>query len=216
MAKLLLNSGGPAQELPLRSGLVRVGRNSENDIQIEHSSVSGVHCEINCAGDSIVVKDLSSTNGTFIERRAIQEASLTHGQRLQLGSVEMILDAPTAQAAVTATAAPVQTAAASVSNKPRLAVRLSHAAAPPAQEEAPPAAVAVEMPPTLPTPTPARPGGLCKYHPRTPARWTCTGCHQLYCDLCVASRPGVANDKRFCRSCGGECLGVSVQVAIPE
>src|SRR5437667_170838 len=83
-----------------------------------------------------------------------------------------------------------------------LVVRLSHAAAPPAQEEAPPAAVAVEMPPTLPTPTPARPGGLCKYHPRTPARWTCTGCHQLYCDLCVASRPGVANDKRFCRSCG--------------
>src|SRR5437899_9067882 len=97
MAKLLLNStGGQAQELHLQSGLSRVGRNSANDIQIEHPSVSSFHCEINATGDSVIIKDLGSTNGTFIDGRPVQEACLIHGQRLQLGSVEMILDAPVA------------------------------------------------------------------------------------------------------------------------
>ena len=108
MAKLLLNStGGQAQELHLQSGLIRLGRNSANDIQIEHPSVSSFHCEITCAGDALIVKDLGSTNGTFIESRAIQEGSLAHGQRLQLGLVEMILEAAEAPAP-RAAAAPLQ------------------------------------------------------------------------------------------------------------
>src|SRR5438477_9761691 len=98
MAKLLLNSAsGQAQELHLKPGLSRVGRNDGNDIQIEHPSISSFHCEVNCAGDTVTIKDLGSTNGTFIERAPIQEACLAHGQRLQLGSVEMILDAANAQ-----------------------------------------------------------------------------------------------------------------------
>src|SRR5437867_181495 len=103
MAKLLLNSGGQAQELFLRSGLIRLGRNSENDIEIDHPSVSGFHCEISSGSDSILVKDLGSTNGTFIDGSPIQEACLTHGQRLQLGMVELVLDAPPPQAPVRAT-----------------------------------------------------------------------------------------------------------------
>src|SRR5262245_42075490 len=103
MATLLLNSGtGEAQQLFLPPGLSRVGRNSANDIQIEHPSVSSFHCEITAAADSVTIKDLGSTNGTFIEGRPVQEAGLAHGQRLQLGSVEMILDAPPAPTLVPA------------------------------------------------------------------------------------------------------------------
>src|SRR5438876_12364765 len=67
MPKLLLNgSAGPAQELHLKAGLTRLGRNETNDIQIEHPSVSSFHCEITCAADTVLIKDLGSTNGTFI------------------------------------------------------------------------------------------------------------------------------------------------------
>jgi predicted component of type VI protein secretion system len=133
MAKLLLkNGGGQTQELPLNSGLSRIGRNDANDIQIEHASVSSFHCEVNCAGDAVLIKDLGSTNGTFIEGSPIQEAALAHNQRLQLGLVELILDAPSSAAAVPA---PVQTAsapsaAAPASSKPGLSIRLQHATAP--------------------------------------------------------------------------------------
>ena len=223
MAKLLLNStGGQAQELHLQSGLIRVGRNSANDIQIEHPSVSSFHCEITCAGDALIVKDLGSTNGTFIESRAIQEGSLAHGQRLQLGLVEMILEAaeaPAPRAAAAPVQAITQAAQAPLAEKPRLAVRLPQpaAAAPPSllpEPEMPMEMAAPAPPPVVVAAT--EPGGLCKYHPRTPARWKCGGCHQLYCDLCVAARPGVASNKKFCRSCGGECYAVSVHLAIPE
>jgi len=214
MAKLLLNSGtAQAQELFLKTGLIRVGRNSENDIQIEHSSVSSFHCEITCSGDSISVKDLGSTNGTFIERRPIQVAGLTHGQRLQLGSVELILDAPVAPL-VPVPAAGVQVQAV-VSKSPRVAVRVAQAA-PPVEETPAPTPEAEEVPAFAAPPPAARPGGQCKYHPRTLARWTCTKCRQFYCDLCVASRPGSGSTRRYCRSCGGECDAVSVQIAIPE
>src|SRR2546423_7919125 len=134
MAKLLLNSAsGQAQELHLKPGLSRVGRNDGNDIQIEHPSISSFHCEVNCAGDTVTIKDLGSTNGTFIERAPIQEACLAHGQRLQLGSVELLLDAPVASASVQAVGATVQ---AVVSKSPRVAVRVTHPAT--TAEEPPP------------------------------------------------------------------------------
>src|ERR1043165_7964328 len=171
MAKLLLNSGtAQAQELFLKTGLIGVGRDSENDIQIEHSSVSSFHCEITCSGDSISVKDLGSTNGTFIERRPIQVAGLTHGQRLQLGSVELILDAPVAPL-VPVPAAGVQVQAV-VSRSPRVAVRVAQTA-PPVEEPPAPTPEAEEVPAFAAPPPAARPGGQCKYHPRTLARWTC-------------------------------------------
>src|SRR6266700_3749341 len=114
MAKLLLkNGGGQTQELPLNSGLSRIGRNDANDIQIEHASVSSFHCEVTCAGDAVVIKDLGSTNGTFVEGSPIQQAALAHNQRLQLGSVEMILDAPSA---ATPASTPAQATSAPVAN----------------------------------------------------------------------------------------------------
>ena len=98
MAKLLLTNGtGLAQQFSLGSGVSRVGRNSDNDIHLEHPSVSGFHCEITAAGDLFTIKDLGSTNGTFIDGRPIQQASLAHGQRLQLGQVELLLEAAGAE-----------------------------------------------------------------------------------------------------------------------
>jgi len=163
MAKLLLNSAsGQAQELHLKPGLSRVGRNDGNDIQIEHPSISSFHCEVNCAGDTVTIKDLGSTNGTFIERAPIQEACLAHGQRLQLGSVEMILDAANAQV-VAQNSTPVLEAtrlkaepqtAAQIPGKPRLSVRLSEPSAPAeaAQAQSPVASISHSRP-SAPKPT---------------------------------------------------------------
>jgi predicted component of type VI protein secretion system len=151
MAKLLLNNGGgQAQEIFLRSGLNHVGRNASNDIQVEHPSVSSFHCEITSAGDSLIVKDLGSTNGTFLDGKPVQEVCAFNGQRLQLGSVELLVDAPETVEASRQLES-VGAAPSPAASRPRLSVRLDNpAGVAPAASEPPPVAI-----PSLPHGRPA-------------------------------------------------------------
>ena len=89
MARLNLRTSGlPLTAIELRLGTNRLGRGAENDFVIPHPSVSSAHCEIVFLDGSIRVRDLNSTNGTFIEDQRITEASFQPGQVLRLGSVE--------------------------------------------------------------------------------------------------------------------------------
>src|SRR6266849_4176824 len=84
MAKLVINSvGAQNRTLELRPGTNRVGRASTNEFQLDDPSVSSAHCEIVQSDQSVLVKDLGSTNGTFIDGEPIQEARLEPGQTLR-------------------------------------------------------------------------------------------------------------------------------------
>ena len=89
MPKLIFSK--PGEELPhaldLQPGLNRLGRNPTNDFRIPDASISSFHCELVAHPDSIEVKDLNSTNGTFINGKPVREGVLLPGQTLQLGSV---------------------------------------------------------------------------------------------------------------------------------
>ena len=92
MAKLvILTEGltGLPHELSVNS--TTVGRAEGNLFQITEPSVSGRHCEILLRGNEVVVRDLNSTNGTFIQGERITEAILKPGQVLRLGRVELRL-----------------------------------------------------------------------------------------------------------------------------
>jgi predicted component of type VI protein secretion system len=92
MAKLVILTGGltgMAHELSVNS--TTVGRADGNLLQIIEPAVSGRHCEILLRGDEVVVRDLKSTNGTFIQGERITEAILKPGQILRLGRVDMRL-----------------------------------------------------------------------------------------------------------------------------
>lgn len=71
-----------------------VGRVEDNTFPIAEPSVSSHHCEILLRGTEVVIKDLNSTNGTFINNERITEAPLKAGQTLRLGQVELKLDGP--------------------------------------------------------------------------------------------------------------------------
>jgi len=90
MAKLIVNvPRAPAAEIEVKPGANRFGRSLDTDVQISHPSVSSVHCEIVDTGGALVVKDLGSTNGTFLDGQPVQEAPLKPGQSLRLGEVEI-------------------------------------------------------------------------------------------------------------------------------
>jgi hypothetical protein len=93
MARLVIRSAGfEGRVIELNLGVNRVGRGPKNDIQIEHPTVSVMHCEIVLAGDGVVLRDCASTNGTFVNGQRVREAALTAGQSLHLGDVELLVE----------------------------------------------------------------------------------------------------------------------------
>ena len=101
MAKLIpQGQGGITEPIELRLGLNRIGRGSHNDFSLDHASVSSLHCEVTLNGDGMTVRDLDSTNGTFIDAQRIQTGELHTGQRLRLGSVELLAEVAEVQVVI--------------------------------------------------------------------------------------------------------------------
>jgi hypothetical protein len=76
----------------LEQGFNRLGRNPTNDLRLRDATVSSFHCEIVVKQQSIVVRDLGSSNGTFVDGRQITEGLLAPGSVLRLGSFELKLE----------------------------------------------------------------------------------------------------------------------------
>jgi len=93
MSRLVIQSGPElGTEITLRPGRNRLGRHADNDVAINDESVSGHHCEITPDTGGLRVVDLGSTNGTFVDGEPIQEAVVRPGQRLQVGTVELLFE----------------------------------------------------------------------------------------------------------------------------
>jgi len=93
MSKLvILNQGMAGRTFELNIERTTVGRVEDNTLQIADGSVSSHHAEIILRGTDIVVRDLGSTNGTFINNEKITETVLKSGQTLRFGQVELKID----------------------------------------------------------------------------------------------------------------------------
>jgi pSer/pThr/pTyr-binding forkhead associated (FHA) protein len=93
MAKLvILTQGLTGRAHELNVDRTTIGRVEDNLFQIAEASVSSHHCEVLLRGSDVVIKDLNSTNGTFINGEQITESVLKPGQTLRLGQVELKLE----------------------------------------------------------------------------------------------------------------------------
>jgi predicted component of type VI protein secretion system len=94
MARLvLLSEGMTGTTHELKVEKTTVGRVDDNTFVIPDGSVSSHHCEIILRGAAVIVRDLNSTNGTFINGAQVNgDAPIKGGQILRLGQVEMRLE----------------------------------------------------------------------------------------------------------------------------
>src|SRR5208282_4574355 len=107
MAKLvLLSTGFTGRTQDLKLDRTTIGRVEDNTFQIAEPSVSSHHCEVLLRDNNVVIKDLDSTNGTYINNQKIGESVLKPGQTLRLGNVELRLDTGAPSAAGTPASAP--------------------------------------------------------------------------------------------------------------
>ena len=96
MLKLVLLSPGiTGRTCDLKAEKSTLGRLEDNTFSIVEPSVSSHHCEVLLRGGEVVVRDLNSTNGTYIGSDRIAESILKPGQILRLGQVQMRLEQDT-------------------------------------------------------------------------------------------------------------------------
>ena len=75
----------------LSGGVRTIGRATGADFILDAPLVSRVHCRLTALPDGeLEVKDLDSTNGTFVNGARIETARLSPGDRLGVGRVELV------------------------------------------------------------------------------------------------------------------------------
>jgi len=95
MAKLqIFLPEGSESSLELPEDITSVGRVPENVLQIEDDSVSSSHAQIFFEDGNFHVRDLGSTNGTFLNGEKITESPLNSGDEVRFGYVSTIFSMP--------------------------------------------------------------------------------------------------------------------------
>jgi len=202
---------GRVQRAPLKEGVNRIGRVAENDVSIPDSSVSSKHAEILVTTDSIEVRDLGSTNGTYIDGQLVQQANVSPGQNLQFGNVQIQIN--TVESAPPSPHSPIrvqlkkESPVVASASSPVIAAPSTRTALKPV---APRQAVTV-APASLP---PGYQDAHCKFHPRVEARLYCTKCGHYLCDMCVDSDAALPDGPKQCKECGSTCSSWARQAAV--
>ena len=77
----------------LPAGAIKtVGRAPRADFVVDAALVSRLHCRLTASDSTVEVVDLSSTNGTFVNDKRIKNATLSSGDRLRVGRVELTIE----------------------------------------------------------------------------------------------------------------------------
>jgi len=85
---VLVNTPDAGRSYPIGETL-RIGKANDNDVCIEHPTVSRNHLVVKRQGDQFIVQDLGSTNGTFIDGAQVREGFLKPGALLEVGDVQL-------------------------------------------------------------------------------------------------------------------------------
>ncbi len=88
-ADLVLPDGG---RVPLGTDPLVIGRLPECGVVLADSNVSRRHAELRRVGDSVVVTDLGSTNGTRVNGVAVREQHLASGDEITVGSTTLVFE----------------------------------------------------------------------------------------------------------------------------
>jgi pSer/pThr/pTyr-binding forkhead associated (FHA) protein len=82
---------GRQSEIPLRRPVQVIGRQTDCQIRIPSPTVSRHHCEIIVDGSRVSVRDLGSSNGTYVNKRRITQAEVAAGDLLAVGDLVFVV-----------------------------------------------------------------------------------------------------------------------------
>ena len=86
---VVLNRTQRGREINIAGDVIRVGKADTNDLVLPEDTVSRVHCEITRDARGYLLRDLQSTNGTFLDGAEVREAYLRAGSVMTVGTVQI-------------------------------------------------------------------------------------------------------------------------------
>jgi pSer/pThr/pTyr-binding forkhead associated (FHA) protein len=93
MPKLILKfEAAVLKEVTVGGQAVTIGRAPDNDIQIDNLAVSSHHAKVYNEESRLVIEDLNSLNGTFVNNQKIQRVNLKQGDQVLIGKHHLVVD----------------------------------------------------------------------------------------------------------------------------
>ena len=85
MSKLVVSLDNVViKEFQITKDRTTLGRRPYNDIVIDNLAVSGEHAVLLAVGEDVYIEDLNSTNGTYINGKAIKKQLLVHNDTVEI------------------------------------------------------------------------------------------------------------------------------------
>ena len=90
MGKLVVSLDGVViKEVQVTKDKTTLGRRPYNDIVIDNLAVSGEHAVLQMTGNDVFIEDLNSTNGTYINGKAVKKQLLAHNDTVEIGKYKI-------------------------------------------------------------------------------------------------------------------------------
>jgi len=90
MGKLVVSLDGVViKDVQITKDKTTLGRRPYNDIVIDNLAVSGEHAVLQMVGSDVFIEDLNSTNGTYINGKAIKKQLLQHNDTVEIGKYKI-------------------------------------------------------------------------------------------------------------------------------
>ena len=84
---VLFKEDGTRRDLDMKRDAVVIGRSGDCDFQIPLAVISRRHCKLSKKGERLIVKDLGSSNGTFLNDKRVLQAEAKAGDQMKVGPV---------------------------------------------------------------------------------------------------------------------------------
>jgi pSer/pThr/pTyr-binding forkhead associated (FHA) protein len=88
--KLIISRGDePPSTVELHHEYTYLGRADGNELAIPEPSISNRHCVFILSGSDVIVRDLNSSNGTYVNGEPVPESILRPGDNIQVGAIDI-------------------------------------------------------------------------------------------------------------------------------
>lgn len=88
---VMVSADGTVKDLPAMHLPITIGRGEDTKLRIPLAAVSRKHCELLLVDDELMVRDLGSSNGTFVNRDRVKERELIPGDLLSVGPLVFVV-----------------------------------------------------------------------------------------------------------------------------
>lgn len=88
---IMFRTNGQRKDFPIINPATVIGRGENCDLRVPLLSVSRRHCELRIKDEKVRIKDLASSNGTYVNNARVNEAEMHAGDRLAVGPIVFTL-----------------------------------------------------------------------------------------------------------------------------